>query len=306
MRHSPPVNSISNDNFRGSLWMIAAMAGFAIEDALFKRATHTLPVGEVLMLFGAGGAIAFAALVRRSGRRVLHRDALAPSMRVRAAFELVGRLFYFLAISLTPMSAATSILQATPVVVVLGARIYFRERIGWRRWCAVIAGLTGVIIILHPTATDFSNLSLLTLIGMLGFAGRDLASRAAPRTLGTWHLGFYGFVIVVLAGILYGAWEGRAFVWPSEIAVLSIAGAVAIGVFAYAALMKSMRTGDVATVAPFRYTRLFFGIALGVLLFDEHVDATMLQGCVIIVAGGLMIAWHNFVTARTPQRSAAH
>jgi drug/metabolite transporter (DMT)-like permease len=55
--------------------------------------------------------------------------------------------------------------------------------------------------------------------------------------------------------------------------------------------MKAMRTGDIATVTPFRYTRLFFGIALGVFVFGEQIDGPMMIGCTIIVAAGLLIAW---------------
>jgi drug/metabolite transporter (DMT)-like permease len=55
--------------------------------------------------------------------------------------------------------------------------------------------------------------------------------------------------------------------------------------------MKAMRTGDIATVTPFRYTRLIFGVALGVVAFGEPIDRLMLLGCAIIMAAGLLIAW---------------
>ncbi|WP_255429520.1 DMT family transporter [Ramlibacter albus] len=281
----------SLDNLKGIGWMVAAMAAFALEDAFVKAAARHLPIGEVLMLFGLGGMLVFAAFPNRGGAPLFHRAAVSAPMLVRAAFEFVGRLFYVLAVALTPLSSATAILQATPVLVVLGASVYFRERVGWRRWTAVVVGLLGVLVVLRPAASDFSVLSLLTLIGMVGFAGRDLASRAVPKVLGTRHLGFYGFLTVVLAGALYGAWDGRAFVQPAAGPAAALAGAVAIGVLAYACLMKAMRTGDVSTVTPFRYTRLLFGVALGVAVFDERIDGPMLAGCAIIVGAGLAIAW---------------
>lgn len=278
--------------------MVAAMAAFAVEDALIKRAAREVPIGQVLIVFGLGGALAFAALARSDGTALFHADALSRPMLVRALFEFVGRLFYFVGIALTPLSAATAILQATPLLVVLGANRYFGEKIGWRRWCAVIAGLLGVLIVLRPSASDFSALSMLAVIGVVGFAGRDLASRAAPPSLGTRQLGLFGFLTIVLAGVTYAVWDGRAFVRPGPTAGACLAGAVAVGVFGYAALMKAMRTGDVATVAPFRYTRLFFGIGLGMVVFDERIDTPMMLGCAIIVAAGVLIAWHGRVTAR--------
>lgn len=276
--------------------MVAAMGGFALEDAFLKRAARELPIGQVLIVFGVVGALVFAAIARRKGSALFVPEALSRPMLARALFEVVGRLFYFLAIVLTPLSAATAILQTTPVLVVLGASLYFGERVGWRRWCAVFAGLLGVVIVLRPSGSDFSALSLLTVVGVIGFAGRDLASRAAPRTLATHHLGFYGFLTIVVAGVLVAAWGGQAFMWPGLAAAAYLAGAVGVGVFAYAALMKAMRTGDVATVTPFRYTRLLFGLGLGVALFGERIDATMLLGCAVILLAGLLIAWHGWRT----------
>lgn len=274
--------------------MVAAMAAFALEDACVKFLAGQLPIGQLLMILGAGGMVAFAAFAafaRDGDLPLVHPAAFSPPMLVRAGFEFVGRLFYVLAIALTPLSSATAILQATPVLVVLGGSLYFRERVGWRRWAAVVAGLVGVLVVLRPAADDFSVLSILTVVGMIGFAGRDLASRAVPKTLGTQHLGFYGFATVLIAGALYGLWDGRPFVAPDASSCLVLAAAVLVGVLAYACLMKAMRTGDIATVTPFRYTRLLFGLGLGVGVFDERIDGLMLLGCGIIVAAGLLTAW---------------
>ena len=70
------------------------------------------------------------------------------------------------------------------------------------------------------------------------------------------------------------------------------------GALAYAALMKAMRTGDVAAVTPFRYSRLLFGVGLGALVFDEPVGARMALGCVVILAAGLLIAWDGWLRRR--------
>ncbi|GAP36168.1 DMT family transporter [Piscinibacter sakaiensis] len=278
-------------NLRGIGWMVLAMAAFALEDAFVKRAARELPIGQVLLAFGLGGMLVFALAPARGGGPLLHPAVLSRAMAVRAVFEVCGRLFFALAITLTPLSSATAILQATPVLVVLGASLFFGERVGALRWAAVGIGLLGVLVVLRPTAGDFSALSLLTLVALVGFAGRDLASRAVPATLGTRHLGFYGFAAVVVAGVAVAAWDGRPLVLPGAAAAGLLALAVLVGTAAYAALMKAMRTGDIASVTPFRYTRLVFGLALGVAAFGERVDAAMLAGCAVILCAGLLIAF---------------
>lgn len=269
------------------------MAAFAVEDSLLKVATQALPVGQVLILFGLMGAMIFALLAKGAGTPLLSRDVISRPMRIRVCFEVMGRLFYTLAIALTPLSAATVILQATPLVVVGGAALVFGERVGWRRWSAIVIGMIGVLVIIQPGRDSFSALSLLAVLGMLGFAGRDLASRAAPVSLSANVLGVYGFLAIVLAGGLFSIWQGAPFVFPETRPALCLLGATLIGVIGYSSLMRAMRIGEVSAVTPFRYTRLLFGIGLGVLVFGETLSPAMMLGCGLIVLSGLFILWRG-------------
>ena len=202
-----------------------------------------------------------------------------------------------------PASTATVILQATPLVVVACAALIFGERVGWRRWTAIGLGLLGVLIILRPGTGGFSALSLLAVIGMLGFTGRDLASRAAPRSLSTAILGLYGFLALAVAGLLFSLWQRQGFVMPDPRAALLLSATVVSGIGAYSCLMKAMRTGDVSAVTPFRYTRLLICAALGIALYDETLTEGMMVGSGLIVLSGLFILWRGKAKAAAIRRS---
>ncbi len=269
------------------------MAAFAFEDALLKLTSVQLPLGQILIIFGLGGVVFFAAVSFIRDEPLYTPDVISQPMRWRVLFEVIGRLFFILAITLTPLSSATAILQATPIVVVAGAALFFGEKVGWRRWAAIVIGLIGVLFIIRPGTASFSPLSMLAVIGVFGLAGRDLASRAAPANLSFLLLGLYGFMSVIVAGILYAVFDASAFVWPTLTTSLYLSGTIAFGVIAYTALMVAMRTGEVSSVTPFRYSRLLFGIMLGVLLFNEQLDLPMLVGCLMIVLAGLFILWRS-------------
>ena len=287
----PPAPTGPQANRTGSLWMIAAMACFALEDVLIKSAATLLPLAEVMVIFGLLGALIFAATARLTKTPLLHPAVLSRPMLMRAGSEVLARLFYFLAITLAPLSSATAILQATPLVVVAGAALFLGERVTAGRWLAILAGLGGVMVMLRPGAESFTPASGFAVLGMLGFAARDLASRAAPKTLGLATLGFYGFVAVVIAGAAFALWQGTLLVWPGKPALLTLAGAALVGTLAYASLMRAMRTGDVSAVTPFRYSRLIFGLGFGVLWFGETLHPPVLAGTALIVASGLYILW---------------
>ncbi len=283
------------ENLRGAVWMVAAMAGFAVEDLLLKIVARGMPVGQILMIFGLGGALAFALLAQIRGERVLHPAAWSRAVAVRAGFEVTGRLFYTLAIALTPLASASAILQATPLVVVAGAALIFGETVGWRRWTAISVGFLGVLVILRPGLDGFSVLSLLAVIGLIGFAGRDLATRAAPPALTSLVLGVYGFAAMVPAGAVLLAWTGGA-VLPGVAVAGVLAVTIIIGVAAYFALTLAMRTGEVSAVTPFRYTRLVFALILATVFLGERPDSWTLVGAAMIVASGL------YTLARTNRR----
>ena len=146
-----------------------------------------------------------------------------------------------------------------------------------------------MLIILQPGAESFTPLSILAVLGMLGFAGRDLATRAAPKTLSGPVLGVWGFLMILIAGIGYSLWDFAPLVVPDGVGALALIAASGMGVLAYSCLTLAMRTGDVSAVTPFRYSRLMFGVVLGIIVFGETLTTSMILGSSVIVLSGLYI-----------------
>jgi drug/metabolite transporter (DMT)-like permease len=273
------------ENQRGALFMTVSMAGFAVEDVFVKAAAQSLPLGQVLLTIGLAGMVVFAAMAACQGEALLPRAFLSRPMLVRCAFEITGRLFYGLAITLTALSTTSAILQATPLVVVAGAALVFGEKVSLQRWLAVLIGFVGVLVILRP-GSDFSALSLLAVVGLLGFAGRDLATRAAPKGLSNRQLGALGFAMLATAGAVLLVVNGGVQV-PSGLALTHLAGGTVFGMLGYHALTYAMRTGEVSAVTPFRYTRLIFAMVLAMVLFQERPDLATWIGSALVVGSGI-------------------
>ncbi len=266
--------------------MTASMAGFAVEDMFLKAASQHMPPGQVILFVGLTGMLVFCLMARSKGEHVFHPVFLTKPLLIRSGFELIGRVFYSLAVALTPLSTTSAILQATPLVVVAGAAFMFKEAVGWRRWSAVLVGFIGVMIILRPGLAGFTAMSLLAVAGMIGFAGRDLATRAAPKVLSNRQLGIAGFFIFGLAGAIILSVTGGATMPDARGAALLV-GTTTFAVLGYHALTSAMRTGEVSFVTPFRYARLIFAMILAVLVFQERPDAATLLGAALIAVAGI-------------------
>ncbi|MBM2321532.1 MULTISPECIES: DMT family transporter [Marivita] len=278
-----------SDNLRGSLFMVLAMLGFAIEDAFFKAATGTgdVTAGVGTMLFGIFGTSFFVLYALWIKEPLVSRAYVQGPLLIRSAFEILGRLFFALSLAFAPLSTTSAILQAAPLVVTLGAALVLKEKVGLRRWVAMSIGFAGVLLILRPTPSGFDATAVFAILGMIGFAGRDLMTRASPPEVSATQLGILGFLMVFIAGVVITMFESAPISAPSVPALTMLMGTGLAGLVGYSALTKAMRTGEVSVVAPFRYSRLLIALVFAYLIFGERPDALTLIGATLIVGSGV-------------------
>lgn len=273
-------------NLRGILFMTAAMAGFAVEDALIKAASATVPAGQVILLIAVAGLAGFALWARVAGHRLWQPAAFSVPVVGRTLAEMVGTYGIVTALSLAPLSTVTAIIQAAPIVVVAAAALLLGEQVGWRRWTAIFAGFAGVLMILRPGSAAFDPNALWAVMGVLGLAARDIFARRMDPGLPTPVVASWGYLGVLVLSVGMLAQDGGP-VLPGLQAGLWIAAAAAIGLISYWAIIEATRAGDVSIIAPFRYSRLIFGVGLGVLAFGERLDGATLAGAALVIGSGL-------------------
>ncbi len=298
-----PSQTPAADNFRGSLLMLAGMAGFALEDALIKHVSASLSVAQILLILGAAGWLAFGIIGARQGAPFFTRDFFAPPVLVRFCGELVGSIGMTMALALVALSLTSAIIQALPILTTLGAVLVYRESVGWRRWAAIAVGFAGVLTVLRPWSATFEPEALFAVMAVAGMAVRDLATRRVPQRVHTLQLASWGFGSLVPASLLLFAW-GMPWhpVAPGTVALLGLC--LCLGMLSYYAIIQATRIADMGVIAPFRYTRMVFGLALGVLVFGETPDAWVYVGATLIVSAGLYTFWREHQLRRRASAAA--
>jgi len=271
------------DNIRGSFLMVLAMLGFAVEDMFIKQMTGALPVGQIILIVGLGGAIIFAAIGALRGEAIWSRDMLHPAILARTAGEMIGSVAFVTALSRIDITVAAAILQATPLVVTAGAALFLGESVGWKRWVAITVGFVGVLLVLRPGLEGFEPNALWAVVAVFGLGGRDLLTRAVPATVSSIQISTYSLMALV----------GDRFVVPGNADGFRLIAAVFTGVAAYYAIVAATRVGDVSVVSPFRYTRMVFALIIGLLVFAERPDVLTLLGAAIIIGSGVFSIWRE-------------
>ncbi|MBP7240875.1 MAG: DMT family transporter [Amaricoccus sp.] len=266
--------------------MSASMIGFSLNDALIKTLADDLPLYQAVFLRGIFASIFVGGLAWGQGAlrfRPGRRDRRLVGQRAFA--EILGTACFLTALFNMPIANATAILQSVPLAVTLGAAAFLGEKVGWRRYAAILVGLLGVFVIVRPGSEGFTPYALLVVATVVLVVLRDLSTRAlSPDAPATWVVTVTSVAMTVAFGLAAAATEWRP-VEPGHLLVLA-AGAAALQV-GYVFGVVSMRTGEIGFTQPFRYTLILWAILLGILLFDEWPDAWTLAGAAIIVGAGI-------------------
>ncbi|MFO7921169.1 MAG: DMT family transporter [Nioella sp.] len=293
----------ASDNLRGIVLMVLAMAGFALGDVGIKLLSGAVPPGQIMGTVGLAGTLVFGLWARARGRPLFPAAIRHRAVALRFVAEMVAGVGMILALTLNPLSLVTAILQAAPLVVTMGAAKVFGEAVGLRRWSAILVGILGVLIILRPGFAGFSLDALWIIVAMLGLAARDLATRAAPASLDTLQLSTVGFFALVPAGLALSLF-GPSPVWPTPGGWGTLAFTLLATIGGYYAITAAMRVGEIGAVTPLRYSRLIFGMILGMVIFGERPDLLSYVGAALILGAGLYAAWREQQIARRAARAA--
>ena len=273
-------------NVRGAALMVASMAGFAINDALVKTLADTMPVYQVMFLRGLFASAFLFLLAWRAG-------ALWPTVtpadhkRIiwRTLSEIGATSFFLSAVFNMPLANATAILQTLPLAVTLGAAIFLREQVGWRRYSAILVGFAGVLIIFRPGTEGFNAYSVSALVAVAFIVVRDLTTRGLSTGVPSLFVALVSAIAITVAGGLASLTLEWRPVGTNDLIRPGCAAVFLIGGYLFAVM--TMRVGEISFVSPFRYTVLLWAMLLGYLVFGEEPDAWMLTGSTIVVAMGI-------------------
>jgi drug/metabolite transporter (DMT)-like permease len=211
-----------------------------------------------------------------------------PKLQIlRGLILLCANICFFYAISIIPLAKALTLAFVAPLIVTAFSPMLLGEKVGVRRWTAVIIGFVGSLVVIRPGFLEI-NLASLAALGtgvMYGFyliITRKLSTSDNPL-LTLLLTGLVGLVAV--SGII-------PFIWvnPSISQWSMMAG---IGVFAcigHLFLILSLKYADASKLAPLGYTEIIPNVIIGFYFFDNFPDNWTFLGLTIIVISGIYIS----------------
>jgi drug/metabolite transporter (DMT)-like permease len=203
-----------------------------------------------------------------------------------------------------PFADIMGVIQLTPLTLTAASALFLGASVGWRRWCAVAAGLFGALLVIKPGSSTFNAWALVALLSVLCGTLRDISTRRLDGSISPliiMMLSQTAVALVALTTIFFEPW-----VWPTLLQVAQIALAAVCVLVGHLWIIMSLRTGDIATVAPFRYAGIIWAILLGLVFWGELPDAFTFLGIAILISAGLYTFYRERKLARqAAQRTSA-
>ena len=268
--------------------MITAMGCLTLADLLIKIASQTLPIGQVMIFYGVGSIIVFWSLMGIKGEPIRLSPLMNPAVLLRNIGDLIAINGMCLALVYVPISTVGAVIQTVPIMVTVAAALFLGERVGTRRILAIFIGFLGTLFIIQPGATTFEITTILVFIAAVGMALRDIATKLVRENFSTLLLTFYTSMLFILSGSVLLIITGGASV-PDMGMIAILAATIVLGSLGFFFTTEAVRMGDVSVVIPFRYTRILFSLAAGILVLGEQINPIMLFGIALTILSGLYI-----------------
>ncbi|PWC55262.1 DMT family transporter [Azospirillum sp. TSO22-1] len=285
-----------DDPVRGILLVVLAVLFFTCSDATAKHLSQTLPSLEIAWLRYASFALLVVPVVVRGGPTVLRTQR--PLLQILRGLGMLGSaIFFILGLRYLPMAEAAAISYVNPAFVTALSIPFLGERVGIRRWAAVVIGLIGVIIVIRPGSAAFDASAVFPILSAISWAvGIIVTRRMTGSEDATTTLVWTALTGLVVLSVLLPF--NAVMPTPTELAF-----GLLIGVASTAAqwlLILAYRYGDASVLAPYSYIQLIWSTAAGYLVFSAVPDLWTFAGMAIIVASGVYTAHRERLRARGP------
>ncbi|MHC4046941.1 DMT family transporter [Bradyrhizobium sp. 23AC] len=264
--------------------MVLSIFMFSFGDAMGKFLVGTYSVGQLLFLRACAALLLLAPLIWRQRHDFVRLEQ--PWLQLfRVVLSTLEVAAFFLATVYLPLADVITYYLAGPIFVTAMSAIFLGEKVGWRRWTAILIGFCGVLIALRPSAQTVSLPALIALGGSLSFATLMLITRSLRKTpdivmassqfVGTFSLG------AVLS----------AFHWvpPTSGSLVIFALAGCVSVTALFCVNRSLKLAPASVVVPYQYSMIVWAVIFGFVVFGDVPSMATLIGAAIIIGAGFYI-----------------
>ena len=272
-------------NQLGVLYGIASVACFAMMDASVKW-LDMFPVGQVLFSRFFFGLIPILMLVPRGEFKTFYKTSRPKLHAFRAITGTLAIIALFIALREIPLADVVSLTFGGPIFVTLGSMFFLSEKVGIRRWLAVLIGFFGMLLIVKPAYEELNIYYIFPIIFCIFFACVALSIRSLSSTEPNYRIALYFSLLSMIVGLLTLPF---GWVMPNKFELFLLIFTGLVGSVANILLTVSLRYAEASLVTPTKYLNLVFAILLGYFIWGEIPKLLTLVGAGLIIISSVII-----------------
>ena len=271
---------------RGPILNLSAWLILPIMDAIAKYLSYSLPILQITWFRFFFSAVITGIFIYLFSRKSFVRSKNIKSQVLRGILLLTSSLLFFYAISVISLAKALTLAFICPLIVTALSPYFLKERVGRRRWTAVIVGFIGVLLVIRPGIVEFNWASLASLGTGLCYAIYLIVTRSLKDTdNGLLTLLFTSIVGTVVLSVYL------PFVWvnPSLNQLLLAVNIGFIAALAHGLIIISYNYSDASKLAPLGYFEIIPNIIIGYIWFSDFPDKYTVLGLLVIILSGVYV-----------------
>jgi drug/metabolite transporter (DMT)-like permease len=302
------MNKISS-NIQGVTSLVLAIFIFSLQDIAVKWIGGDYPVLEIVVFRSLIALPCTFLFLRYEGRRGLPTTQQPKLEYIRGFFLFLSFTTYMMGLAALPLADIAAIRNSGPLIITFLSVVWLGEKVGPRRWLALIVGFIGVLLIVKPGSATFNLGSIFALIATLFYALSVMLTRKLQTTDSSATMAYYSslvylviaFILAPLASVVGEipdahpsiAFLFRVWIMPTLLDwfIMSGLGLVWAGGMYFVARAYSLAQASV--VAPFEYTPLLFNVIWGFVIWREVPTLGTLVGALLTLLSGVYILYRE-------------
>ena len=278
---------------QGLLWTTASGVIFSFLNALMRALGQQVDPFQSQFLRYFFGLLVLLPLVWHHGVAA-YRPKTMRGQFIRGGLHTAGLYLWFVSLPKIPLADMTAIGFTTPLFIMLGAWLFFKEHMRWERWLATVLGFAGVLIVVGPKLSLADGFGpgpglyhVLMLASAPVFAASFLVTKALTRYETTGTILVWQAVTISLLSLPLALW-----VWQplSPLQWLGFALCGVLGSSGHYCLTRSFVAADISATQSVKFLDLVWAVLLGWALFADIPSFSTIAGGMLISAATLWVA----------------
>jgi drug/metabolite transporter (DMT)-like permease len=313
----------TNQNTKGIFFIMTGMAFFSIQDSLIKYIYEDVALFELYFGRTLIQSIILLSFVLLTKKTIVLKTHYPILTLVRVVCFFFGFSFFYISLTFMTLAMTSALFFSCPFFMSMFAKFFLKEKIGIRRWSAILIGFIGVLIVLNPTLEEFNFFKLAPVACALCYATsmtitKYTSDKDSIYTQMTWLYIFAIFasiIIFLVSGdgkfnnfsdstmqFIFREWfTNPAGAWP-YVLIMGIVASIS-----FFCVFSAYSIASPSIVSLFEYSYIVWAMLAGYILFETVPVPRTFIGAAIIIGAGFYIYFREKVRGQmiatdTPNR----